>query len=308
MVMIIAGGMLFNIFEVGRFHSESQVKAKYNAMSSSASLIIASGFKLFLILSEADLFWFAVAYSIEMVIKSVGFIIFYQIKNKDIVKWKFDRKILSSLLKDSWALMLSGVAVMLYMRIDQIMLKEMLGASAVGQYSVAVKISEIWYFIPVVISSSLFPAIIDAKRKGKEFYHKRLQQLYNFMSIIALSITIPIYIFSNKIIFLLFGENYLIASDVLQIHILSLLFVFWGQASGKWLITENYVKISMYRTIAGAVLNIILNIILIKYYNINGAAFATLFSYMLAGYIFDIFNKKTYIALKMKSKSLFLKK
>ena len=82
MVMIIAGGMLFNIFEVGRFHFESQVKAKYNAMSSSASLIIASGFKLFLILSEADLFWFAIAYSIEMVIKSVGFIIFYQIKNK----------------------------------------------------------------------------------------------------------------------------------------------------------------------------------------------------------------------------------
>ena len=305
MVIILAAGVFFNIFEVTRFFFESQVKAKFSATANSVAVIISAGYKVILIIIEADLIWFATVFSAEIVIRGIVLIVIYQNKNSDICKWYYDKQIAKSLIRDSWALLLSGVAVVLYMKIDQVMLKEMLGTEAVGQYSVAVQLSEIWYFIPIVITNSLFPAIIDAKRKGKEFYHKRLQQLYNLMTFIALAVMIPAAIFSNQIILLLFGENYIEAGEVLRIHILSLLFVFWGLTSGKWLINENYVKISMYRTIVGAVLNIILNIFLIKYYRINGAAFATLFSYALSGYLFDILYKKTHIAFKMKNKSIF---
>ena len=50
------------------------------------------------------------------------------------------------------------------MKIDQVMIKEMLGAEAVGQYAAAVRLSEVWYFIPIIIASSLFPAIVILKK------------------------------------------------------------------------------------------------------------------------------------------------
>ena len=61
------------------------------------------------------------------------------------------------LLSESWPLILSGVALMLYMRIDQIMIGNMINDSAVGVYSVAVKMAEVWYFVPAAVVSSLFP-------------------------------------------------------------------------------------------------------------------------------------------------------
>ena len=63
-----------------------------------------------------------------------------------------------------------------------------------------------------------------------------------------------------------------------MIQIWSVIFVFLGVASSKWFIAEGLQKYSFYRTLAGAVLNVILNFILIPLYGIYGAAIATLVS------------------------------
>ena len=52
--------------------------------------------------------------------------------------------------------------IAIYMKIDQVMIKQMLGADQVGLYAAAVRLSEVWYFIPIVITASVFPAIIPA--------------------------------------------------------------------------------------------------------------------------------------------------
>ncbi len=283
--MIIAGGMLFNIFEVGRFHSESQVKAKYNVMSSSISLVATSVFKLFLIFLEADLIWFAIAYSFEIILKSIGFIVFYQIINKDVFKWKFNTNIAKKLLRDSWPFILVGIMGTLYMRMDQLMLKEMLDLEAVGIYSAALRLSEIWYFIPVAITGSLFPAIIVAKKDNEEFYYKRLKQLFNLLVFIAIIIILPITIFSNFLISLIYGSNYLGSSLVLKIHVWSCFFVFTGNILGKWHIVENKQKILLFRTLFGVVSNVILNLILIPRFEAVGAAYASLFSFFIVGHL-----------------------
>ena len=307
MVVIIAGGMLFNSFEVGRFFFESIVKAKYNAMAGSASVIVSSGFKVFLIISGADLVWFAVAYSVEIVIRGIGFIALYQLKNKDISSWKFDKSILKSLLRDSWPLMLSSIAVMLYMRIDQIMIKEMLGAEAVGNYVAAVKISELWYFIPIVINNSLFPAIIDAKNKGERFYYKRLQQLFNLLIWSSVFIAVPIFFLSPFIISQLFGNVYISAAPVLSIHIWSAIFIFMNNTVGKWHIAENLTKLLLYRTALGALINIGLNFILIPEYGIIGAAWSTLISYAFVAYFSGLLFKPTRKLFKIQTNAVFFK-
>ena len=307
MIMVIATGMLFNSFEVGRFFFESQVKAKYNAMAVSASILTSSGLKVFLIIVGADLVWFAVAYSIEIIVRGLGFALFYQFINKDIFKWTFDKNISKLLIKDAWPLMLSSVAVMLYMRIDQVMIKEMLGADDVGQYSAAIKISEIWFFIPIVINNSVFPAIINAKAKGERFYYKRLQQLLSFLIWMAILIALPIYFVSPFIITSLFGAEYFLAASVLSIHIWSGVFIFMNNTAGKWHITENLTKLSLIKTASGALINITLNIILIPKYEIIGAAWATLITYSYVGYFSNLLFKQTRKLIKIQTRAIFLK-
>ena len=94
---------------------------------------------------------------------------------------KFDSKLAGALLNDSWPLILSGIVISIYMKIDQVMIKEILGASPVGQYAAAARLSEAWYFIPVVICSSVFPALVNVRKINRELYYSRLQKLFDLM-------------------------------------------------------------------------------------------------------------------------------
>ena len=239
---------------------------------------------------------------------AIGFLYFYLHNNLSLKKWVFDRNIAKSLLKDSWPLILSGLAIMVYMRIDQVMINAMLNDEAVGQYAAAVKLSEIWYFIPMVIASSLFPAIINAKKQSEELYYARLQKLYDLMVWLAIAIALPMTFMSNWIVNLLYGNAYNQSGSVLMIYIWAGVFVFLGVASGKWFLNENLQLLSFFRTFYGMIINIILNIFLIPKYGIKGAAFTTLISYFIAGLLFDFINNKTQKVFFMKLNTINLRR
>jgi O-antigen/teichoic acid export membrane protein len=303
-IIIIATGMLIENPFIIRLYFVSIVKAKYNTLTNSVATIIVSISRIVFILLHKDLTWFAFSYLLESILIAPGLLYLYHKKNQDLFKWKFNYPLSIEIMKDSWPLLLSGLSVMLYMRIDQIMIRYMLDEKAVGIYTAAVKISEIFYFIPAIIADSVFPAIIKAKNHNINLYNKGNQQLLNLVTLVSFMITLPIFIFSNQIITNLYGIDYTGASNVLKVHVLSFIFVGWGLVSGKWLITENLYKNNFYRTIAGAIVNIVANLFLIKMFNIIGAAIATLISYMVAGFLFDIFKKETMPSFKMKLKSL----
>ena len=192
------------------------------------------------------------------------------------------------------------------MKIDQVMIKVMLDSEAVGQYAAAVKLSEAWYFIPMVIASSLFPAIINSKKQSEVLYYARLQKLYDLMIWMAIAIAVPMTFISGWVVDLLYGAQYNEAASVLMIHIWASIFVFLGVASSKWLIIENLQGYAMINTIIGAITNILLNLLLINYFGIEGAAWATLISYFIAAYLCLSFFKSTRINFYKLSKSLIL--
>lgn len=169
---------------------------------------------------------------------------------------KFERA--KILLSDSWPLALSSMAIMVYMKIDQIMLGQMIGDEAVGIYSAALRFSEIWYFIPMTIVASVFPAILEAKIQNEELYYLRLQQLYNLMIMISLPIAIVMTFLSDWIVTIVFGVDYEQAGLVLAIHIWASIFVFLGVAGGQWYIAENKLVLSLQRAFVGAISNIFL--------------------------------------------------
>jgi PST family polysaccharide transporter len=308
LIALSAGGFIFQAFLTIDYFYQAHIMSRYTVWAQNISFLIMSTVKIFLIFAHAPLLAFAVAGFIEIILGSaflVGFYIYQTSKNispltshvslshtpslSPITNWRFSFPIAKLLLKDSWPLILSGIAIMIYMRIDQVMLKMMLDDRAVGLYSAAVKLSEIWYFIPMIISQSVFPSILNTKKVSEELYMKRIYNLYSLMIWLAIGIAIALTFFSVDVVKILFGSEYLPDSaKVLSLYVWAGIPVFLGVASSQYLIAENYTKLSFARTIVGAIANVILNLILIPYYGIIGAAIATLISYFIATFFIGL--------------------
>ena len=199
-ITIIASALVFQSLNVIDFYFQSKVLSRYIVLVNLISQLIASLIRIALILTNAPLIAFAYVILFDAVILAVGYIYVYKHKNLSFRQWKFNKLTASEILKYSWPLALSGIVISIYMKIDQVMIKEMLGKTSVGHYAAAVKISEAWYFVTIAINSSLFPAIINAKKRSPEEFYDRLKILYSFMFLSAVAIAIPTSIFSKFII------------------------------------------------------------------------------------------------------------
>lgn len=307
LIFIIASATIFQSFNVIDLYFQAKVMSKYVVISNIISLFISSLVKIVLIVVDAPLEAFAWVVLFDSLVLALGFIYFFLKHSQISIRYlTFDKMMAAELLRDSWPLILSGMVIAVYMKIDQVMIKEMLDNEAVGNYAAAVRLSEAWYFIPMVISASLFPAIINAKKVSEKLYHDRLQKLYDFLVWMAIAIAIPMSYLSDWIVDLLFGSKYSDAGNVLVIHIWTGVFVFLGVASSKWFVAENLQKYSFYRTLAGAIINVFLNFLLIPRYSIHGAAIATLISQAIASYIFNLTNKKLWLTFQLQTYAVLL--
>lgn len=305
LILIMAAGVFFPMFNVIDFYYQSRVASKFVVFAKCTQTMLSFIIKLIIILNQSSLLWFALVIPVDSFLLALGLVGIYLSQGHSLLKWKFDMEVAKGLLKTSFPLILSGVAISIYMRIDQLMIKSILGDQAVGIYSVAVRICEVWYFIPMAIASSLFPAIISAKKIDEKLYHSRLQQFFDLMVVISVIILIPFLLWGDQMVLLLFGQEFAGAGAVLKIYMCAGTFTYMGVASSKWLLSENLTRISFYRTFSGLIVNIFLNLILINRFGVCGAAFATLITQIVATYLFDLCDRKTRFMFKMKSKSLF---
>ena len=305
LILIASGAFIFQSFSVIEYYFRGTVEAKYNTYALSASVILSSTLKVIFIIIKAPLIYFVLAVVFEYFALAVGLVLVYHSRKFSIFNWKYSKNLATSLFKDSWPLALSGIVVMVYMKIDQVMIKNMMSEEAVGYYAAAVRLCEAWYFIPVTLCNAIFPAIVNAKNVSEEFYNNRMQKLYDILTWMAIGIAIPVTIFSGQIIYLLFGNEFSPAGPVLTIYIWAGVAVFLGVASSQYLINENLTKLSFIRTLVGMILNVALNLILIPLYGIIGSAIATLVSYSAIVFVTS-FHKEYRLQLKMMIRALFL--
>lgn len=303
-IFIIASGLIFQSFDVVDFHFQSKVLSKYASIAKLIQLALSSMLKLYFIFIQADLFWFVLVSLVDQITLALSLVFAYWRQKIGNFFGRFDLSTAKAMLRNSWPLILSGIAISLYMRIDQIMIKEMLGEKEVGLYSAAVRLSEAWYFVPGIITASFFPAIVNAKKISQDLYHSRLQRLYTFLMWMAVAVAVPMTFISEWLVTLLYGVAFKEAGQVLMIHIWAGVFVSFGVASGSWYTIENLQRYAFYRTFAGVVINIVLNLILIQRYGLVGAAISTVIAQSMAALFFDVLSKKTRIVFFMKLKTL----
>lgn len=270
---------------------QSQVQGKYVMMVQVAGNLLSAALKLILIVISAPLSWFIWTLLADAVLIGLGYLFVYRLRSNKISEWQYEGKLAKHLLKHSWPLAFSAILVTIYMKIGQLMVESFLGVAALGVYSTVVNWSESWYFIPIAIVSSIFPAIMNARRDDPIRYQKRLRDLYDLMMVISLTIAIFMTFASPYIYNIFYAAEFAEGAKILSIHVWAGVFVFLGSASGQYLIAEGYTKYSLYRTGAGAIVNVVLGLLWIPLYGLQGAAFATLIAYFSATFFILVFPK-----------------
>jgi len=304
-VLVMLPSVLIRSSDVVKYFFESVVSAKYTVISQNIAFVISSLLKILIIVNNGSYLMIGFTVTIEALITAFLLFYFYKLKHKEF-NWKVDFQEAKRLLSLSWPLIISGVALMLYMRIDQVMIGNMIGNAAVGIYSVAVKMVEVWYFIPVAIVSSVFPKIIKIKEVSELQYNERLQLLYDVLVVVSVSLAIFVSLFADYIISFFYDIQYIESSRLIKMYSWVCIFYFLSSASGRWYINEGLQKYALNRNLIGLLIGIFLNYILIPKYGMDGSVYATLIAYFCAGYLFDVFSHKTRLAFYQKTKSLWL--
>jgi O-antigen/teichoic acid export membrane protein len=304
MVAIIAAGAIFQAFDTIDFWFQSQVKSKFTVIAKNSAFLLISAIKIVLIVLKAPLIVFACAALGEIAFGSLGLMIAYRTNGLYFKAWKTSFTRAKELLRDSWPLIFSGIVSMIYLRIDQVMLGEMSSNKEVGIYSAAVRLAEVWYFIPMVIYSSVFPSIIEAKSVSDELFYDRLQKLYNVMAFLAYAVAIPVTFMAGWVVVFLFGHAYSEASPMLAVLIWAGMFTNLGVARSTFLMSMNWTKVHFVTVFMGAIVNVFLNYILIPRHGGMGAVTASCVAYWVAAHGSCYFYKPLFRTGNMLTKAM----
>jgi O-antigen/teichoic acid export membrane protein len=303
----IAGAVLLvkpsDIFD---FWFQAFVQAKYSSIARLTGLCSAALLKVLFVTSGVGVIYFAGATLFEALCAgAVLFIAYWRKSGLPLSSWRFDLSRAKELLGQGWLVYLGSIFAVINLKIDQVMLRWMDGAEAVGIYGVAVQLSEAWYFVPTAIVATFFPKLIKLKEDSGLIFEKRLQHLFDLLFVLAFSVALTMSFVSEQLIEIFFGAHYADSAAVLVIHIWAAIFVFMRAAFSKWILIENALIFSLITQGIGAVINVVLNIILIPRYGVEGAAYATLFSYACSSFFSLALYSKTRPVFFMMLKSLF---
>ncbi len=188
------------------------------------------------------------------------------------------------LIAEAWPLLLAGLTITLYMRIDMVMLRQLAGDHQTGTYAAAVRLSELWYFVPMALASSVLPGLLRKKSEGPEMYAGAMQSYYDLSAGLAYVGALLTCLLADPLVRATYGAAYDEAVPVLRWHAWSMVFVFLGVARSQFLVNENMTLFYLAATASGAILNIVLNCWLIPSHGAIGAAWATLAAYALAAW------------------------
>ena len=290
-VLIIGAIYFFQVFDTINYFYQAKILSKYEVIAKDSAFIIVSFIKIYLIIYDYELVYFAYANLFDSFLATCFILLIYLTQGNNLKNWKFDFSIAKELLKYSWPLAATTLLVTIHMRVDQLMIDYYLDIEQLGIYTVAVRLSEFWYFIPSIISNTLMPYFVQLRERDNRAYFSRLMQLYSIMFWFGVSVGVFVIFLGQEMIIILFGEAYKNAYSALVLNIWSGIFVSQALARSIWMISENLQKYRLYNNIVAVNINIIGNMLLIPILGIGGAALSTLLTQLLGTWMFSFLWK-----------------
>jgi polysaccharide biosynthesis protein len=291
LVNIVAITVIFQVFYILiESFFQARVLSKYIVLTSNTGFVFSSSIKILLVYFSMPLMYFAYALAFDSLFLALGCLFIYNYKGGNILGWKFEKSLLKKYIKISIPMLMVSVTAFIYTRTDQIMIKHMLGDDANGNYAAAIRVSELFYFIPGVIVASIYPKLVELKLQNQDNYLKLLEKLYRLVLWISIPIALTMTFCSSLIITILYGEKFISAPHILSILSWCIIFSSIDAVFVKILYVENFESRYLYKNVFGVLINIVLNYILINTHGAVGAAMATLITLMCVSYVFDLLD------------------
>jgi O-antigen/teichoic acid export membrane protein len=308
LILIVASSALFQSMDIIDYWFQSRLESKFVVSAKLGAFGLSTLFKGCVLLYHPSLILLAIAILLDSFLNAAALVVIYSVMSGSVKQWRASVKTARGLLGSSAPLVLSGIMKALFLRIDQVMLLQMASPAELGLYSVAVRLSEGFFFLPAILYVSVFPNIVKAKNTSEEMFYRKLQQIYNIMAFMGYGLIVFFILFSKPIIRLLYGDAFSASAEMLMVLAFSLLFINLGTGRGAFLLSMNWTKVHSLTMAGGCLLNILLNLLLIPSMGGMGAAIASVAAYALAGYFSCFFYPPLFRTGLMLTKSILLPK
>ena len=286
---------------------EACLRMEYSALTNFIEAIVSLILILSIIFLKGDLIHVMAA----LVIASLSNLLVTFFFSQRFVKPKFEFNLgyVKKIFGASIHVGLTTVFRSIYHRIDVLMLSLMKTYAAVGYYSAAYTLIAALDIIPRAITISIFPVLSRYSVSSRDSLEMSYEKSFRLMLMIALPIAVMIAIFSKDIILLIYGSEFLPASLALSALIWSVIFLFMNALFANLIISMGKERMTAYTTGIMALVNIVLNFLLIPQYSYIGASIATVFTEALGAaiffyYIYANLIKKLFATIILKLTSL----
>lgn len=286
-ILIYAISILLNASWVTRNHFTSIVWNEYVVKTEISRSLVGMFIKVLFVLLHLPIVWFVIALVIDSLLLAIGYVVSYSRKIGSVRKWQFDRKMAVFFVRQSFPLLLSGAAIVVYNRIDQVMIGNLLDQSHLGIYSVAVRFVELLVFVPTIIAQTVSPILVDALQKDFERYDKMSRVFMNVTVSLSFLLALVTSLLAFPIVYVTFGQAYIGAASVLSILSFKVVGDALSQTSGQLIIIEGKQIFAPIRNIIGCVTCITLNLLLITRFGIHGVAYAAIITIFVSGTLAD---------------------
>lgn len=305
LIVVVASGVIFQPLTVIDLYFQSRVQSKYVVYAQLAALAAVSTARVMLIHFKAPLLAFGAVTVAETGLWMCGLAYVYRRHRGYLPKLIATRQVAFRLLQQSWPLALTGILTSIYINVDRVLVKHLLGNASAGKYAVVVNISTALYFVPIAFGQSVYPSLMESRRDPK-LYALRLQQAFDTLLWLGVAIALPVTLVAEPLMRFLYGAPYEGSGAALAIVIWSAVVTFLGLVTSYWLVAENLQRIYPVRILASLCTCVVLNLVLVPRWGIRGAAVATVLAQFVASTIVYAFNKKTRIMIVMQLRALAL--
>ncbi|GAB3910684.1 flippase [Larkinella knui] len=290
MILFTSSVLVCQSVDVIDLHFQSRVKSRLSVTAKSIAFVLSTLLRVYFLANHFSLLAFSSVVFVESALSALILILIYnREEDQHIRQWRFNGALAIRLLTMAWPIMVADFFIFLYMRSDQYMLKELANDLELGKFSAALRLSEVWYFIATAITSSFYPTLVNLKTQNEASFQRAFRKLLSLLAFISILIAVFISFAAPYLVALLYGRQYAGVDRILVIHIWSAVFVFMGVGSSYWFVLHNKQRILLAKTIVGALVNILLNLVLIPAYGAIGTSVATLVAQFISAYFINYF-------------------
>lgn len=294
--------IFFAAIEMIQYWFQYKLLSKYSSLVMLGAYVVVSVYKIFLLVTQKNVYWFAVSHAIEYGIIGISLIALYFKNHGQKLTFSADRA--KKMLARSKHYILASLMVVVIQNTDHIMLTSMVGKAENGLYSAAITSVTVFQFVYVAIVDSFRPLILSEKKENSPSYENSVSRLYGLILYTAVVQGIAFFILADLIIYVLYGNDFAGSIPVLRVLTPYFVFSIMGTVRNVWILAEEKQKYLWVINLSGALLNIVLNAFAVPLWGAFGAAFASLLTQCFANFVLGFILKPLRPANRLMLKGL----